>query len=131
MRLLLAVLAGLVLFALPALPRDGGQWEEADPSIGEWFRHLMQPDNKVVSCCGESDAYWADSFEVDKDGNTVAIITDMRPDAPLNRPHIEPGTKIRIPPNKVMNDGGNPTGHFVLFVGSGGTVFCYVTGSFI
>ena len=25
----------------------------------------MQPDVPFMSCCGEADAYWADSFEVD------------------------------------------------------------------
>lgn len=38
----------------------------------------------MLSCCGEADAHWADSFEVE-DGRYVAIITDERSDGPLTR----------------------------------------------
>jgi len=68
--------------------RDFGQWETVNPEIREWYQALMQPDNPSVSCCGEADAYWADSFEVDGD-KYVAIITDSRPDEPLRRKHID------------------------------------------
>ncbi len=47
--------------------RDLGQWDSVDPGIREWYQALMQPDNPAASCCGEADAYWADSFEVDGD----------------------------------------------------------------
>jgi hypothetical protein len=42
-------------------------------------------------CCGEADAYWADTFE-EQDGKYVAIITDDRLDAPLHRPHRDVGS---------------------------------------
>jgi hypothetical protein len=82
----------------------------------EWYASLKQPDAPGTSCCGESDAYFADSFEVTKDGDYVAIITDERPDVPLQRDHIEVGTKIVIPKYKIKFDQGNPTGHGILFV---------------
>src|ERR1700733_99252 len=64
-RLVLCTAFGLLISVANA--RDYGQWEGTDPEIREWYQHLMQPDNPAVSCCGEADAYWADSFEVDGD----------------------------------------------------------------
>jgi hypothetical protein len=106
--------------------RNNGQWEATPADVVEWFRNLRQPDHPRVSCCGEADAYWADSFEVDGD-NYVAIITDTRDDAPLKRPHIAAGTKVKVPNYKLKYDRGNPTGHGVIFVSPTGYVYCYVT----
>lgn len=132
--LAVALLAGGLVCALysgfmlsPAFGRDYGQWENSDPVISEWYRGLMQPDNPTVSCCGKADAYWADSFYVDKKtGETIAIITDDRDDAPLGRPHVPKGTRIVVPNNKLKWDRGNPTGHGVIFLTSGGIVLCFV-----
>jgi len=109
-----------------ALARDNGQWEATAQDVREWYRNLRQPDHPRVSCCGEADAYWADSFKVE-DGKTVAIITDTRDDAPLRRPHIAPGTRVVVPDYKLKYDAGNPTGHGVIFVSPTGYVYCYVT----
>jgi len=128
--IVLIVLAALVVtFIAPyaAQARDIGQWEGSDPAIRDWYRSLMQPDNPNVSCCGESDAYWADDIVVEGD-KVFAIITDTRPDGPLGRPHIPPGTKIEIPKHKYKFDRGNPTGHNVIFVGARG-VYCFVQGT--
>jgi hypothetical protein len=115
-----------ILSAAPA--RDVGQWEASDPAIRKWFQGLMQPDNPGVSCCGESDAYWADRVEVVGD-KVFAIITDTRPDEPLKRPHVPPGTRIEIPPHKLKWDRGNPTGHTVIFLSPSGEVYCFVQSS--
>lgn len=123
----LALLLALGSCFHPAFARDLGQWGNADPAIAEWYRNLRQPDNPLP-CCGESDAYWADTTVVE-DGKVFAIITDDRPDAPLKRPHIPSGTRFEIPPNKIKRDGGNPTGHNVLFVNEAGNVFCFVLGT--
>jgi hypothetical protein len=92
----------------------------------------MQPDNPTTSCCGTADAYWADDY-AQEDGHWVAIITDDRDDAPLLRPHIDVGTRIVVPENKLKFNVGdpNPTGHGVIFIGGGGYVYCYLppTGS--
>lgn len=117
----------VLLMGRHAHARDNGGWADTSPLVRKWFSELMQPDNPYVSCCGESDAYEADEYTVDGD-TVVAIITDERGDTFPNgvtRPHIEPGTKVRIPPGKVKFDAGNPTGHGILFIGSGG-VYCYV-----
>lgn len=121
-----AFLAALLLcLCLPAQARDNGQWGNSDPVIRQWYGSLMQPDNPVMSCCGEADGYWADSFVVEN-GKTIAIITDDRPDAPLGRPHIAIGTRFIVPNHKLKYDAGNPTGHGVIFIGYGGVVYCYV-----
>jgi hypothetical protein len=125
--LVLAVLvvAALIVAIFAAHARDLGQWENADPTLRQWYQELMQPDAPTASCCGEADAYWADEVHV-RDGKTYVRITDDRDDAPLNRPHIPNGTEIEVPPNKIKWDRGNPTGHGVLFVSRANFVFCYV-----
>lgn len=74
----LVCLMFLTLFAgiTASHARDGGQWQ-GSPAISKWFGELMQPDNVMVSCCGEADAYEADDFVTDGD-HVVAIITDER-----------------------------------------------------
>lgn len=122
------VIVGMVmatLFSVKAKARDVGQWEASDPITRSWYKSLMQPDNPHMSCCGESDAYWADKVEV-IDGKVFATITDTRDDKPLGRPHVPPGTRIEVPPHKMKWDRGNPTGHVVIFLGPGLSVLCFV-----
>ncbi len=108
-------------WAMPARAHDPDH-----PELNEWYRTLMQPDAPAVSCCGESDAYWADEVHVTKDGRTIAVITDDREDAPLHRRHVDVGTQIEVPPNKLKWDRGNPTGHGIIFLSSANYVWCYV-----
>jgi hypothetical protein len=105
--------------------RDLGQWGSVDPALRQWYEALMQPDAPNASCCGEADAYFADEIHV-RDGKTYAVITDNRPDEPRGRPHVEVGTEIEIPTNKLKWDRGNPTGHGIVFLSRTGYVFCYV-----
>ena len=107
-----------------ASARDWGQWENQDPKIRKWFNSLVIPDMPAFSCCGKSDAYWSDMFEV-KGDQYVAVITDARDDAPLGRPHIASGTRIPVPNHRIKWDQGNPTGHGWIFIG-GDEVFCYL-----
>ena len=120
------VVGGIVLIAVavswtvPVPARDAQQWME-DTAIAKWFKTLMQPDNPMISCCGDADAYEADSFEVEGE-KYVAIITGYR--AVKNVPI---GTRIVVPSHKLKYDAGNPTGHGIIFLGSQQQVFCYVT----
>jgi len=99
------------------------------PEQDQWYQTLTQPDVPTSLCCGEADAYWADEIHV-RDGKTYVTITDDRPDAPLHgRPHIDPGTEIEIPDNKLKWDRGNPTGHSVVFLSRQHYVYCFVQGS--
>lgn len=121
----IAVVAMLSLLSV-AFARDAGQWDGSDPIIRQWYKGLMQPDNPGVSCCGEGDAYWADRTEI-RDGRIFAIITDTRPDGPLGRRHVPPGTAIEIPPHKLKWDRGNPTGHVIVFLSASDlSVLCYI-----
>jgi hypothetical protein len=99
--------------------RDDGQWADQPAHIRQWFQSLKQPDHPRVSCCGEADAFEADSFEVDGD-RYVAIITN-------GKGVIANGTRIPVPNQKMKTDAGNPTGHGIIFIGPRGQVFCYVT----
>jgi len=122
------IILGLFFFSCliaGASARDLGQWGGSDPAVRQWYQALMQPDVPNASCCGEADAYWADEVHV-RNGKTYATITDDRADEPLKRPHVDIGTEIEIPNNKLKWDRGNPTGHGIVFLGSSGYVFCYV-----
>lgn len=144
--LAMVIVGVIVMFAFifKAHARDNGQWAQLQLEPGEtiedriersaWFNRQKMPDNPRQSCCGQADAYYADKVFVD--GNDVyAVITDERPDEPLSRPHIKPGTKIFVPPekNKDTRADPNPTGHTIIFVqwyeeddeGHYG-VFCYL-----
>lgn len=112
------IFACLLAIASPAIARDDGQWSDQPAHIRRWFQTLMQPDNPRVSCCGEADAFEADSYEVDGD-HYVAIVTD-------GKGVIPNGTRVPVPNAKMKYDAGNPTGHGIIFIGSQGQVFCYV-----
>jgi hypothetical protein len=115
----------VILFIVAANAHDSGQWDNSDPAIRQWYQDLKQPDVPTASCCGEADAYWCDDYYA-RDGRAFCRITDGRPDAPRHRPHVDVGTEIEIPPNKLKHDRGNPTGHGVVFLSRGGFVYCYV-----
>lgn len=101
--------------------RDNGQWSNVDQAIASWFRNLMQPDNPSMSCCGEADAFEADLFESSKmDDSIVVTVTN-------GKGVIPNGTRITVPAWKMKWDKGNPTGHGIVFIGSQGQVYCYVT----
>jgi hypothetical protein len=116
----LAIVLALTPAAFAAMARDNGQWADSPAKIHEWFQSLMQPDNPYQSCCGEADAFEADSFEVEGD-HYVAIITKGNGIYPA-------GTRIPVPNEKMKWDKGNPTGHGILFLQIGTSrVYCYVT----
>jgi hypothetical protein len=122
-----SVVAAAGLFALSAPPPHllargtVNNWPETDPVVSAWYKTLTQPDHPELSCCGEADAFEADSFEIEGD-HYVAIITN-------GKGVLANGTRIPVPNAKMKSDKGNPTGHGVIFIGASGEVFCYVTPS--
>jgi hypothetical protein len=118
-------LFGLTLLPSVRLTRNDPEWEKSPPHVRKWFQSLTQPDDPRVSCCGEADAYEADLFERDGD-HWVAIITGQGPGV-ASKPYIPEGTRISVPNSKMKWDQGNPTGHGIIFIGSRGEVYCYVT----
>lgn len=120
MRFALAVLLALTSLAYA----KNYDHDDATPDdVRKWYASVMMPDHPEVSCCGEADAYWADSFEVEGD-HYVAIITDERKIP--GRYDLPVGTKVVIP-NEKLPDGhyGNPTGHGVVFMSTTQSVYCY------
>jgi hypothetical protein len=117
MKLCIAVF--ILALSVPAAARDNGQWANSPVEIREWFQNLRQPDHPRLSCCGEADAFEADTFEVEGD-HYVAIITD-------GKGVIANGTRITVPNSKIKFDKGNPTGHGIIFIGDRGQLYCYVT----
>jgi hypothetical protein len=125
--LMFGLILAMLAFPTSSQPRDNGQlgnqWGNSfSPSeISQWFKNLMRPDQPASSCCGEADAYEADSFDT-SGAEYVAIITD-------GKGVIPNGTRITVPIKKMKIDGKppNPTGHGIIFIGSSGTIYCYVT----
>jgi hypothetical protein len=116
---------GLALMS-QAFARDLGQWQDQPTGVRQWFQRLMQPDNPYVSCCGEADAYQADSFEVEGD-HYIAIITNGDGDTIHGKPAIPNGTRIAVPNYKLKYDEGNPTGHGIVFLRvDTREVYCYI-----
>jgi len=92
----------------------------------QWISTVKQPDTRV-SCCGDGDAFIADDFET-RNGKFYAIITGDYPANSNVGESIRKGTKILIPENKLNHaaqDGGNPSGHGVVFLSASGEVLCY------
>lgn len=120
----LATVLLMIALMFAAHARDLGQWDQSDP-VTQWYQELMQPDNPAASCCGEADAYWCDDY-YSRGDKAFCKITDDRDDAPRMRPHIDVGTEIEIPVNKLKWDRSNPTGHGVVFLSRSLYVYCYV-----
>src|ERR1700744_5202558 len=121
------IVLGLLFGSMVGVVNGGdlGQWDAVDRAGRGWYQALMQPDVPTASCCGEADAYWADDVHV-RGGKTYATITHDRQDEPRLRPHIDVGTEIEIPNNKLKWDKSNPTGHGIVFLSRAGYVYCYV-----
>ena len=111
----------VAISVVAATAGDDGQWADQPENIRQWFQSLKQPDHPRLSCCGEADAFEADSFEVEGD-HYVAVITNGKGVIPI-------GTRIPVPNQKMKWDAGNPTGHGIIFIGPRGQVYCYVTPS--
>lgn len=109
------------------------------PDISEYYELLRQPDRPEVSCCGDGDAYYADKVEecplslTKNECFLIAIITDTRSDIIktskgdiIHRHHVEPGTKIIVPPHKIRKEYiPNPTNHNIIFLNYNLNVFCW------
>ena len=126
-------------FNVAAIAKPGGDWSKTPQEVREWIARQKQPDNPAFSCCGEADADFADAYEV-VDGKVFATITDNRDDFPLGRPHMPVGTRIEVPPNKMVDsrNDANPSGDGVIFLVNyknedssehGKAVLCFVPGS--
>lgn len=139
-RLLLAIVAIVSMFPAIIPTQAGPDWQQnpicrADEFIDaagfsacrDWISKVRQPavagleDQGRPTCCSEADAYEADEFESGIDGSHFAIITRSYPDVPA-------GTRILIPSwkfNLAYEEGGNPSGHGIVFMDGNQNVLCY------
>jgi len=95
----------------------------------QWIKKILQP-NRRATCCGEADAFEANDFGTDNDGNLYAVITqDYSTWAMEAYPSgLKPGDHVLIPPSRI-NDAtkdGNPTGKGIVFLSTAGVVICYL-----
>jgi hypothetical protein len=100
--------------------RDLGQWQNS--ALAEWYRSLKQPDNNV-SCCGEAESYYCDEHA--RKDQVYCIISDERDNEVLHRTPVPIGTEIDIPPEKINRD-QNLEGRAIVFLSSGGRVYCFI-----
>lgn len=122
-KLRMLLVAMLAFFPTGLFARDNGQWDGKSDTVREWFRHLMQPDQPGVSCCGEADAVEADDWWFEKD-HVIAKVTNGRGIVP-------DGVEINVPLKKIKQDTSNPTQHAILFISTNMTVYCFVVGQLI
>ena len=75
-------------------------------------------------------AFWLDLDYPLWAGTSAAVVCQPQLGASLRtngKGVIADGTRIPVPNQKMQWDRGNPTGHGIVFIGSGGRVYCYVT----
>jgi hypothetical protein len=113
----------LLLLIWSAIPAKAKAHDADNPEFDSWYAELMQPDNPTASCCGKADAYWCEDIHFKRARRSAPsrmIVWFIR------RPPVPVGTEIEIPDRKLKWDRGNPTGHSIVFLSSGGAVFCFV-----
>lgn len=106
-----------------AIARDLGQWGNVDPQVSAWYRNLKQPDNPSISCCGEADSYYCDEHA--RGDQVYCIVNDDRDNETLRRTPVPNGTEIDIPDTKINRD-PNLEGRAIVFLSSGGRVYCFI-----
>lgn len=131
-------------------PADLGTDTPELKACRDWIGGVLQPFSKS-KCCGESDAYIADSFKFNDKGEYVAVISRDYPagssdddeGGSFETPLIEAGTEIVIPKDRLnksfesndnnplgkrLAEGSNPTGHGIVFMNVSSKpprVYCY------
>lgn len=96
------------------------------PELDGWYANLKQPDNPSVSCCGEADSYYCDEHA--RGAQIYCVVNDERDNEKLRRTPVPNGTEIEIPDRKLMRD-PNLAGRAIVFLSSGGIVYCFIGAS--
>lgn len=83
-------------------------------------------DPRIRVCCSQADAVYADDWRVLPDGSVLARVTGGGPRnhdwAPIGREYI-------VPPERVVDVPGNPTGRPLLFISPGTLgLYCFALG---
>lgn len=103
-----AICTFLLLYA--CAPGHAEGWDTESNDLASWFA-----TQTVKYCCDRRDAYLADDFESDPDGNYVAIITDGSANPLYDKPAIPNGTRIVVPKTAIRTVPPAP-GHGVIFL---------------
>jgi hypothetical protein len=119
MRLIFALLLAMTI---PSMARDNGEWTNAPSNVRDWAKRVRSPQG--VNCCDVSDGHKTD-YEIR--GNAYFIPNPENPEAPW----------LRIPPEAVITEYGNPVGEAVVWyvpqrAGGGEVEFyirCFVPGA--
>jgi hypothetical protein len=83
-------------------------------------------DRRIVSCCSEADAVYADEWSV-RDGKLYATVTGG---GPRSHPWAPIGRTYEIAPERHVDIGGNPTGHGLLFLRQHDlSALCFIPGA--
>jgi hypothetical protein len=120
MRKIIAALAIVAASGTGAAAFDHGF--DHSTARSQFFRGLKRPDHYPKPCCGDADAYEADTYTKNPDGSYDVVITDgsekTYPDG-VRRIEIPNGSKVHVPANQInppKETKNNPTGHAWLFM---------------
>jgi hypothetical protein len=118
-KILTAVLLVLFCVGADARTKYAGEWDKVDPATRSWFKGVRSPHN--VPCCDIADGH---STLEDWRGQNEYWIP--------NPAALGPIEWMRVPPEAVIYNSGNPTGEAVVWytMQSTGEVFirCFVPG---
>lgn len=83
----------------------------------------------VRACCSESDAVYADVWQIMPDGSIRATVTGG---GPRSHAWAPVGKVYEIPADKILREPGNPTGRALLFIRQGDLhLYCFAMGPLI
>ncbi|HLG89635.1 MAG TPA: hypothetical protein VKZ79_20840 [Alphaproteobacteria bacterium] len=89
--------------------------ENADPALAPWFEGLHQP-HTGISCCSIADCRPTDYREVP---NGYEVLID-------DRFGLSPPQWQSVPPEKILDHIGNPTGRAVVCFTPAAGIMCFV-----
>lgn len=96
----------------------------AEDNPGAWWQTPA-----VRACCSESDAVYADVWQIMPDGSIRATVTGG---GPRSHAWAPVGKVYEIPADKILREPGNPTGRALLFIRQGDLhLYCFAMGPLI
>jgi hypothetical protein len=89
--------------------------DRVDPSLSPWFESLKQPGTGA-GCCSIADCRAA---EVRRDNQAYEVKID-------HTWHVSSIFWLQVPPNRILDEPDNPTGHAVLCYTPEAGILCFV-----
>jgi hypothetical protein len=108
--LCLALVAATLSHSAAAAPPD-----DPDARFTPWYKSLRQPETGA-ECCGRADCR-AVAFRRTADGYEILVDQQWRLSAPY---------WLRVPPEKILERGDNPTGRAVACFTPEAGIMCFV-----